>query len=66
MWSKAISTDLFSRFEKEGLRNPATAAAYRDAVLAPGGSKPAAELVRDFLGRPLSLEAYKQRLAKGE
>ena len=66
MWSKAISTDLYSRFEKEGLRNPKTAAAYRDAVLAPGGSKPAADLVRDFLGRPLSLEAYKARLAKGE
>jgi thimet oligopeptidase len=66
MWSKAISTDLFSRFEREGLRNPATAAAYRDKVLAPGGSKPAAQLVQDFLGRPLSLDAYKQRLAKGE
>jgi thimet oligopeptidase len=66
MWSKAISTDLFSRFEKEGLRNPATAAAYRDTVLAAGGSRPAAELVRDFLGRPLSLDAYKARLAKGE
>jgi len=66
MWSKTISSDLFTRFEKEGLRNPATARRYREMVLAPGSSKPAATLVADFLGRPLSLEAYKARLAKGE
>ncbi|HEX8061748.1 MAG TPA: M3 family metallopeptidase, partial [Allosphingosinicella sp.] len=66
MWSKTISTDLFTRFEREGLRNPATARRYRERVLAPGSSKPAATLVSDFLGRPLSLDAYKARLAKGE
>jgi thimet oligopeptidase len=66
MWSKTISTDLFTRFEREGLRNPATARRYRQTVLAPGSSKPAATLVSDFLGRPLSLDAYKARLAKGE
>jgi thimet oligopeptidase len=66
MWSKTISTDLFTRFEKEGLRNPATARRYREMVLAPGSSKPAATLVSDFLGRPLSLDAYRARLAKGE
>ncbi|HEX8124701.1 MAG TPA: M3 family metallopeptidase [Allosphingosinicella sp.] len=66
MWSKTISTDLFTRFEREGLRNPATARRYRQMVLAPGSSKPAAALVSDFLGRPLSLDAYKARLAKGE
>ncbi|HEX8466847.1 MAG TPA: M3 family metallopeptidase [Allosphingosinicella sp.] len=66
MWSKTISTDLFTRFEREGLRNAATARRYRQMVLAPGSSKPAATLVSDFLGRPLSLDAYKARLAKGE
>ncbi|MEA3052372.1 MAG: thimet oligopeptidase [Sphingomonadales bacterium] len=66
MWSKTISTDLFTRFEKEGLRNPATARRYREMVLAPGSSKPAATLVADFLGRPLSLDAYRARLARGE
>ncbi|CAM3146123.1 Peptidase M3A/M3B catalytic domain-containing protein [Sphingomonas antarctica] len=65
MWSKAIAVDMYSRFEKDGLRNTKTAAAYRAAVLAPGSSKPAAELVSGFLGRPLSVEAYKARLAKG-
>lgn len=66
MWSKTISSDLFTRFEREGLRDPITARRYREMVLAPGSSKPAAALVADFLGRPLSLDAYRARLAKGE
>lgn len=63
-WSKVIADDMFTRFQREGLRNKATAAAYRRLVLAPGGSKPAAQLVRDFLGRPISLDAYKAEMAK--
>jgi thimet oligopeptidase len=35
-------------------------------VLQPGGSKPAAELVSSFLGRPISLDAYKAKLAKDQ
>jgi len=64
-WSKVIADDLFTRFSAEGLRNPQTAADYRKLVLEPGGTKPAAELVRDFLGRDVSLEAYKAEMAKG-
>ena len=61
-WSLAISTDLFTEFEKNGLRDTATAARYRDSVLAPGSSKPAAQLVHDFLGRDWTPEAYEQFL----
>lgn len=61
-WSLAISTDLFSEFEANGLRDGATAKRYRDLVLAPGASKPAAELVHDFLGRDWSPEAYEAYL----
>ena len=32
---------------------------YRRAVLEPGASKPAAELVSDFLGRPQSIDALR-------
>ncbi|OYX66562.1 MAG: hypothetical protein B7Y88_01600 [Sphingomonadales bacterium 32-64-17] len=64
-WSKVIADDLFTRFTAEGLRNPATAADYRRAVLDQGGTKPAAELVRDFLGRDVRLDAYREELAKG-
>ncbi len=61
-WSNAISTDMFTRFKEGGLRNVEIAKAYRDKVLAPGGSRPAEELVTDFLGRPISFETYADRL----
>jgi thimet oligopeptidase len=64
-WSKVIADDLFTRFAAEGLRNPQTAVAYRRAVLDPGGTKPAAQLARDFLGRDVSLDAYRAELEKG-
>lgn len=65
-WSKVIADDLFTRFEADGLRNAQTAAAYRKLVLEPGGTKPAAELVRDFLGRDISLDAYRAEMAKDQ
>ena len=40
-----------------------TARRYRDLILAPGGTKPAAELVRDFLGRPYDMRAFKAWLS---
>jgi thimet oligopeptidase len=62
MWSLVIASDMFSEFEAHGLRNPAVAQRYRAAVLAPGGSKDAAELVKDFLGRPYNFEAFAEDL----
>lgn len=64
-WSRVIAADLFSRFEAAGLRDPETAMAYRKLVLEPGGSKPAAELVVDFLGRPVNSDAFKKKLLAG-
>ena len=58
MWSLVIAKDMFSAFNLDNLLDPAVARRYRDAVLAPGGSKPAAKLVEDFLGRPFSFDAY--------
>ena len=64
MWSLVIASDMFSEFEKQGLRNPEIAQRYRKLVLAPGGSKDAADLVQDFLGRPFSFEAFTESLEK--
>jgi thimet oligopeptidase len=61
MWSLVIAKDLFSQFE-EHLMDGATARRYRQAVLAPGGSKDAAELVRDFLGRDYAFAAWERWL----
>ena len=61
-WSKAIATDMFTRFDETGMRNAETAQAYRSKVLAAGGSRPAEESVVEFLGRPISFETYADRL----
>jgi thimet oligopeptidase len=58
MWSLVIAKDMFTDFKKNGLMNPEVAAKYRSAVLGASGTKPAADLVHDFLGRPYSFDAY--------
>jgi thimet oligopeptidase len=65
-WSVVIADDLFTKFEANGLRDAKTAEEYRRLVLAPGGTKPAAELVADFLGRPISIDAYKAKMDKDQ
>lgn len=64
-WSRVIAADMFSRFKAEGLTNPETAADYRRLVLEPGGTKPAAELVSDFVGREISFDAFREDLEQG-
>jgi thimet oligopeptidase len=63
-WSLVIAKDLFSAFDPADLFDPEVAGRYRDKVLAPGGSKDAADLVEDFLGRPYSFDAYAAWLAR--
>jgi thimet oligopeptidase len=62
-WSQVIARDLLSRFDRSNLLDPKIAKRYRDLVLAPGGSKPAKELVRSFLGRDYDFEAFDRWLA---
>ncbi|MBS7668780.1 M3 family metallopeptidase [Croceicoccus gelatinilyticus] len=64
-WSRVIAADLFTRFKTAGLRDPQTAMDYRVKVLGAGGTRPAAELVEDFLGRPVSFEAFSEEVAQG-
>jgi thimet oligopeptidase len=63
MWSLVIAADMHSEFVKKGLRNPELAHHYRKTVLEPGGTKDAADLVKDFLGRPYSFDAFAQDLS---
>ncbi|MEJ7603327.1 MAG: M3 family metallopeptidase [Kofleriaceae bacterium] len=61
-WSLVIAKDLLTPFEDRGLLATDITFAYRDKVLVPGGSRDAAELVRDFLGRDYDFTAYERFL----
>jgi thimet oligopeptidase len=65
LWSKVFGDDMFSRFEEEGVLDPAVGMAYRRSVLEPGGSRDAADLLRDFLGREPNQEAFLRHLGIG-
>ncbi len=58
LWSLVIAKDLLSEFQRRGLLDEATARRYREAVLVPGGSRDAADLVETFLGRPYGFSAF--------
>ena len=63
MWSLVIAKDLFSRFRaQKDLLRPEEAMRYRKAVLEPGSSRLAEDLVRDFLGRERSFEPFEAYL----
>ena len=61
-WSLVIAKDLLTPFEERGLLATDITFAYRDKVLVPGGSRDAADLVRDFLGREYDFSAYERFL----
>jgi thimet oligopeptidase len=58
MWSLVIAKDLFSAFDPQNMFDTDVSYKYRDRILAAGGSKDAADLVADFLGRPYSFDAF--------
>ncbi len=64
-WSTALAKDLFSRFRSEGLRNTKVADAYRQQILAPGGTASMNDLALAFLGRDWSVDAYREELIRG-
>ncbi|AKF84207.1 peptidase M3 [Myxococcus fulvus 124B02] len=66
LWSSVIAKDLETEFQKKGYLDRETAMKYRRTVLEPGGAKPAAELVKDFLGRDYGFEAYRAYVDAGK
>jgi thimet oligopeptidase len=57
MWSRVIALDMLSPFKADML-DPAVGARYRNAVLAPGGQEEETVMVRRFLGREPSNQAF--------
>lgn len=57
LWSKVYALDLFSRFQSDPL-NVVIGKQLKTRLLAPGASRDELTLVRDFLGREPSSEAF--------
>ncbi len=65
MWSLAIALDMYSEFEREGLFDSRVADRYRRLILSSGGTRPAHEMIEEFLGRPFSLKAFRAYIDGG-
>ena len=57
MWSEVLALDMLSVYGKN-LMNPAIGRRFRELILSKGGQRPAAEMVREFLGRDPSPKAF--------
>jgi thimet oligopeptidase len=66
MWSLVIAKDLFAQFDAKDLLDPRVPRRYRERILEPGGSAPAAQLLEHFLGRPFDRKAWETWLNEGE
>lgn len=56
-WAEVLASDAFDRFEQDGIFNPATGQAFRQQILAVGGSRPAQDSFVAFRGREPSIAA---------
>ena len=66
LWSEVYGDDMFSRFDQEGVTNPAVGADYRREILEAGGTKDGMDLLTGFLGREPSNEAFLRKLGLGD
>lgn len=62
MWSLVIAKDLFTRFDTKNMMSPGIAKKFRDTILAQGGSRPAHDMVKEFLGRDFTFDGWKKWL----
>lgn len=56
-WAEVLSSDAFSKFEEEGVFNPAIGRQFLHNILEQGGSKEPAELFLAFRGRSPQIDA---------
>ncbi len=66
LFDKVIAIDFFNQFERDALLEGPAAMRYRAAVLDRGGSQPGTQLVKNFLGREQSPEAFEEWISAGQ
>jgi thimet oligopeptidase len=64
LWDKVIAEDFFGQFDGADLLAGGAAMRYRKQVLEPGGSVPAKDLVKSFLGRPQNMAAFQKWMSE--
>jgi thimet oligopeptidase len=64
LYDKVMALEFFAEFDKTNLIEGPVAMRYRRAVLEPGGSKPARDLVKAFLGREVSVSALEDWIGR--
>ena len=58
LWSEVYALDMFTEFEKNGLKDTKTGVRYRELILANGTQSNIVKTVAKFLGRPSNNKAY--------
>jgi len=62
LWAEVYALNVFARFRKDGLGNPATGAAYRHWILEQGNMQDGNVLLTGFLGKAPGMEPFWERL----
>ena len=58
LWSEVYALDMFTEFQKNGLKDTKTGVKYRELILANGTQSDIVKVVEEFLGRPSDNKAY--------
>ncbi len=61
-WSLVYACDMFQRFKELGMLSPDAGMYYRRKILSRGGTTDGMNLVRDYLGREPTMDAYLKHL----
>jgi len=65
LWSKVYAEDMFTRFESAGVLNPKVGTHYRRVILEKGNMSEGQDLLREFLGRESTPNAFFKKLHIG-
>jgi peptidyl-dipeptidase Dcp len=61
MWAEVLDADAYEAFKENGISDKETATAFRENILAKGGTEDPMELYKKFRGTEPKIEPYKER-----